>query len=161
MVKPSFTSDNFYAIYDIAGIDLKDAPDTDALGVFNFMAGGDMTISTISYDVMDLHGFVTTKFIPGQISFSPISLSRPLDNISQKLYEWFFQAEWGLMSELRKNYSLAKINRLGDFEVIWDLINVIPVAVPGFSYNSVRGSASTKFKLKLQAENIDIVWMYG
>ena len=171
-IAPSFSSDNYYAIYDLPGSDLAafvtDSDSNDfnqamfkALGYFSFMAGGSMTISTISYDVMDIKGYVTTKFMPGQISFDPISLSRPLDNVSQVLYDWFVQAEKGILKDLRKDCSLAKINFKGEFEVIWDLIQAMPVAIPGFSYNSYRGSQSTKFKIKLQVEDIDIVWMYG
>ena len=171
-IAPSFSSDNYYAIYDLPGSDLAqfvtDSDSNDfnqaesrALGYFTFMQGGSMTISTISYDVMDIKGYVTTKFIPGQIAFAPIQLARPLDNVSQVLYDWFVQAEKGILKDLRKDWSLAKINFKGEFEVIWDLIQAIPVAIPGFSYNSYRGSQSTKFKLTIQVEDIDIVWMYG
>ena len=171
-ISPSFSSDNYYAIYDLPGSDLAQfVTDSDpndfnqaesrALGYFTFMTGGSMTISTISYNVMDVKGYVTTKFMPGQISFAPISLSRPLDNVSQVLYDWFVKAERGILEGLRKDCSLAKINFKGEFEVIWDLFQAMPVAVPGFSYNSYRGSQSTKFKLTLQVEDIDIIWMYG
>lgn len=127
---------------------------------FEYLTGGDMTISMVSYNVMDPNGNVTTKFIPGQTSFAPINLSRPMGSISADLYTWFTDAVAGKLKDVRTNCSIALFDpsNSNKLRVIWDLENVIPTKIPGFSFSTITRTHSSSFKLVIQAENIVVTF---
>ncbi len=133
---------------------------TTTYGTFTKMIGGNMKIDMISYDVMGTDGNVTTKFIPGQISYSPFRLECIMSNVVVELYDWFKLSVEGNMEDLRKNCSIAQfIKERGVGAkplIIWNLENAIPVALPGFSYHAYQKTESAKFKMEIQAESITI-----
>jgi hypothetical protein len=130
------------------------------LGIFTGFSGGGMSISMIPYTVVSATGSVTEKYIPGQISFAPITLSCAFSDIVPELTEWFeLSAAGDYDGALLRNCSIASypVNDPKKYNIIWNLINVIPTTLPSFfNYNVYTGSSSTKFKLVLQAEEIYI-----
>jgi len=151
-----YTAETHYLMYDAK----YNAPGKRVLEQFQSMTGGDMTIAMVTYNVMDANGNVTTKFMPGQTSFAPINLSRPMDSISSDLHDWFIEAVQGKVKDARINCSIAMFDPSDakQLRVIWDLENVVPTAIPGFSLSSVTKTVSTSFKLVIQAENIIVTF---
>jgi len=131
-----------------------------ALGIFTGFSGGDMSISMIPYTVVSATGSVTEKYIPGQISFAPITLSCAFSDVVPELTEWFgLSAAGDYDGALKRNCSIASYPTTDrkKYNIIWNLINVIPTTLPSFfSYNAYIGASTTKFKLTLQAEEIYI-----
>ena len=148
-------SDKSYNFYD--ALDGKGT----SYGSFSGLYGGDMTISMISYNTIGENGGVLTKYLPGQVTYAPIKLTGTMSDDMAEFEKWFNQAVEGNFKKLRRNCSIAQFKKVaGGTEqlVIWNLINAIPIALPGFSYNSYQRIASTSFKVLLQTEEIDIVY---
>jgi phage tail-like protein len=144
-----------YDVYDVTDVSTGKV----LLGQFLSMTGGNMTMSPISYNVINASGLVTTKFIPGQVTYGPVFLSRTLDAISWDLSKWFDKFAAGIIE--KKNITIVQLDKddVNTPLATWDLINAVPIAQPGFSYNSYRGSSSTKYKLTLQAEEIKFAYL--
>jgi len=151
-----YTAETHYLMYDAK----YTAPGKRVLEQFQSMTGGDMSISMVTYSYNDANGNVNTKYMPGQISFGPITLSRPMDSISSNLYDWFTEAIDNKVKETRINCSIAMFdpNDVNNLRVIWDLENVMPVAIPGFAFSAITKEISTSFKLVIQAENIIVTF---
>ena len=126
------------------------------LGTFTSLYGGDMQISMISYNANDANGGVTTMYIPGQISYAPIKLVCKMNQVTKDLTDWFQHSELGNIKDAKKNCTIIHFDSKGKELMRWELENVIPTALPGFSYNTVKQAASTSFKLMLQPEKIVI-----
>ena len=143
------TAISFYAVYDMVD-------GNDPLAYFDKLTGGEQQISMVSYNVMDDKGNVTTKYIPGQTSFAPVTLSRPTDKYDEGIYDRFAQSVAGLLVGVRKNYSISMNDEKGNALVWWHLINAVPSVLGGFGFNSFTGAASTSFKITFQAESIEV-----
>lgn len=136
--------------------DLIDTTDKKALGTFTSLYGGDMNISMISYNAIDATGGVTTMYIPGQISYAPIKLVCKMNKVTKDLTDWFQFSELGNLKDAKKNCTIIHFDGTGKELMRWELENVIPTALPGFSWNTVKQAASTSFKMMLQAQKIVI-----
>lgn len=149
------TTDKHYRFYDA----------TTSYGTFTSLTGGDMKISMIPYTVVGVNGSPVEKYLPGQISYAPINMSCPFSNVVMELKDWFQLAAEGNYDNLRRNCSITQytMNILpAPYDLLtWELINAVPVALPGYSYNSTRGTSSTKFKIAIQAEEIRITFPNG
>ncbi len=152
-------NDTYYDFYDLPSDEVKAS--TKALAQFVSIIGGSKTISMVSYTSVFPNGGSMERYFPGQISFAPITLYRHLDDKCVPLMKWFEDTAAGKIE--KKNCSIAQIELVENEGVhlltIWDLINTLPIAQPGFSYNSYRGTTSTKYKLTLQAEEIIITYV--
>ena len=126
------------------------------LAYFDELTGGEQTISLVTYNVTDDKGNVTTKYIPGQTSFAPMVLLRAMDKFSEDMKNAFMESVAGKLKSVRKNYSVSMNDSQGNALVWWHLINAIPSAVSGFSFNAPREAYYTDFELTLQAESIII-----
>lgn len=126
------------------------------IGGFEILTGGDQVISPVTYDVMDANGGVTTKFMPGQTSFSPVTLTRPMDEGAIDAYNLFADAVSGKLKTLRKNYSISMNDSKGQPVVWWHLLNAIPIKISGFDFNMAKEKAYTDFVIDIQAESIEI-----
>ncbi len=144
-----------YAVYEVAGEQGK------FIGGFDSVTGGDLTIATVSYKVMDANGHVFTRSMPGQTSYSPISLLRPVDKGSKKIYAKFADASTGKLKDVRRDYSVSMNNDAGKPVVWWDLLNALPVKISGFSFNEYAEKYYTDFTIDLQAEEIIITFIEG
>ncbi|MCP4142906.1 MAG: hypothetical protein GY755_21900 [Chloroflexi bacterium] len=147
-------SDKEYRLYDITSTKTS-------YGVFTKMIGGDMKIDTVAYNVIDPGYNVTTKFIPGQTSFAPFRLECEMSKVVIELYDWFMQAVAGTQTDLRKNCSIEQYKKGSNGPeplITWNLLNTIPITLPGFSYHTYQKTESAKFKIMLQAESIEIVF---
>lgn len=129
------------------------------LGEFDMLTGGEQVISPISYKVIDPSGNVTTRSMPGQTTFTPISLLRPMDLGAQEVYEKFSDAISGKLKEVRKNYSVSMNDSQGKPVVWWHLYNAVPVKVSGFDFNMKTESVYTDFTIDIQAEFIEIKFL--
>ena len=151
--------DTYYDFYDLPSDKVK--PSTKIAAQFTTLLGGDKTISMVAYTSVFPNGGSTERYFPGQISYAPITLYRPLDGKCAPLMKWFEETAAGQLE--KKNCSIAQVEILESGKahllVIWDLINTLPMAQPGFSYNAYRGTTSTKYKLQLQAEEIIITYI--
>jgi hypothetical protein len=148
----------FVRVWDTSDVsyDLIDAADKKTLGTFTSLFGGDMQISMISYNAIDANGGVTTMYIPGQISYAPIKLVCSMNSVTKDLTDWFDQSANGDIVNVKRNCTIIHFDGEGNQKMTWDLENVIPTALPGFSWNTVKQAASTSFKMMLQAEKIVI-----
>jgi len=138
-----------YAVYDLLS---ANSP----LAYFDTLVGGEQRISMVTYNVTDDKGNVTTKYIPGQTSFAPITLIRPNDKWCKEIKDKFVAAVRGELVGLRKNYSISMNDEQGNPLVWWHLNNALPSVLGGFSFNSYRGTKSTSFKVTFQAESIAV-----
>jgi phage tail-like protein len=128
------------------------------MAIFDQLTGGEQTISTVSYNVIDANGNVTTRYMPGQTSFSPVSLLRSMDEGSREVYAKFVDAVSGKLKSLRKNYSVSMNDSQGKPLVWWHLYNAIPIKISGFDFNMRTENTYTDFIIDLQAEYIEIIF---
>ena len=136
-----------YAVYDMVE---RNHP----LAYFDRLTGGEQQISMVSYNVTDDKGNVTTKYMPGQTSFSPVTLLRPNDKWCMEIKNRFVKSTSGMLVGLRKNYSISMNDSNGTALVWWHLIDALPTVLGGLGFNSYRGTESTTFKVTFQAESI-------
>ena len=127
-----------------------------ALGAFDSLTGGEQVISMVHYNVMDERGNVTTKFIPGQTTFEPVVLLRPMDIVAKAIYKRFWKAVAGQLTTIKKNYSVSMNDSQGEPLVYWHLSNALPVKISGFDFNMTTESEYTSFEISFQAESIEV-----
>jgi len=142
-----------YAVYEVMG------EKGSFIGGFDSVTGGEQQIATVSYKVMDANGHVITRYMPGQITYTPISLLRPVDVGSKEIYAKFVDTASGKLKDVRRNYSVSMNDDTGKAAVWWDLINAVPVKISGFDFNEYREAYYTDFTIDLQAEEIIITFM--
>lgn len=128
----------------------------DPLGQFDSMTGGEQTISMVAYNVMDDKGNVTTKYMPGQTSFKEVTLLRAMDSLSKEMKDRFVASVMGKLKQVRTNYTVRWFDGEGKSLVWWHLMNAVPSAISGFSFNAPKEAYYTDFEITLQAENIII-----
>lgn len=138
-----------YTLYEM--VTKKSSP---VLGHFDSLTGGDMVISMVHYNVIDDRGNVTTKFMPGQTSFEPVELLRPMDVVAEEMKDKFFEAVDGKLKLLRKDYSISMNDSNGNALVWWHLSNALPIKVSGFSFNEHVEAEYAAFELHLQPEAV-------
>lgn len=144
-----------YTLYlDVPGGDPKQ------LGEFTMLTGGEQEISLVKYNVIDTKGFVTTKFIPGQTTFSPVSILRPMDRGAEIIYWIFYSGVYGQLMNVRRNYSISLNDHQGNPQVWWHLLNAIPQKIDGFDFNQRTESVYTDFELTIQPEEIQIEFKF-
>lgn len=147
-----------FALYDVLNPD----PKTPYLASFDNMTGGDQSISMVTYNVIDEKGMVTTRVMPGQTTFEPVALLRPVDASSVGMYKLLADAILGKC--LRKNYSVSMNDANGDPLAWWNLYNALPTKLDGFSFNGKiagpdgTGVSYTDFEIYFQAESIELVF---
>lgn len=147
----------YYVLYDLPSD--KVAHGRNALAQFDRILGGDRQIDTISYTVVYGNGNSVTRYLPGQVSYAPITLYRVLDKRSIPLMQWFQRVAEGKIE--KENCSIVQYEvEKGKVTptVIWHLYNVLPVAEPGYSYNAYIDSTSTSYQLTIQAEEIRVMF---
>jgi len=149
------TPQSSFGLYDV----ISPAPSNAYLASFDAVTGGDQTISMVTFNIIDSLGNVTTRVMPGQTTFAPVALLRPVDISSKKLYDLLLESIAGKCR--RKNYSISMNDAQGNAVVWWDLINAIPIKVDGFSFNGkIAGAGAgvnyTDFEISFQAEIIMI-----
>ncbi len=145
----------YYTLYDLPSDEISSG--ARIMAQFNSISGGARVISMIPYTLVYENGSSLTRYLPGQVSFEPISLSRLLDEKSRPLIAWFDRVAAGHLEY--KNCSIVQFEMQDGKPVptvIWDLTNVLPLAEPGFVYNAYQDSLSTSYKLKIQAEEITV-----
>jgi phage tail-like protein len=147
LIRPTPVS--YYTLYEMVD---KNHP----LAYFSALTGGEQTIEMISYNVTDGKGNITTKFIPGQTSFAPVKLLRPMDSFSKDIKNLFADAVSGKLVSIKKNYSIAMIDGQANPLVWWHLFDAIPSSLGGFSFNEHTENNYTDFEISLQAESIVI-----
>lgn len=126
--------------------------------IFDSLTGGDRKISLVNYNVMAPVGSVTTKFMPGQTSFEPVTLLRSMDKYDDFLNQLFVDAVNGVYKKIRRHFSIYMYDGEGNPLVWWDLFDAVPASITGFSFNSKTESSYTDFELTLQAESIEVVF---
>ena len=139
---------SYYALVDVG-------PDKETC-FFDSLVGGDRKISLVQYNVMAPAGGVTTKFMPGQTSFEPVTLLRAMDKHDDALNKIFVDAVNGVYKKIRRNFSIYMFDWNGEPLVWWDLIDAVPVSITGFSFNSKTENNYTDFEITLQAESINV-----
>ena len=137
-----------YSLYEMGS--------NDPMAYFDSLTGGDENISSVTFNVIDEHGNVTTKFMPGQTTFEPVVLLRAMDKYSKDPKNLFYDAVLNKYIKVRRNYSVSMNDSKGNPLVWWHLYNAIPIAISGFSFNAPREAYYTDFEITLQAESIYI-----
>lgn len=142
-----------FALYDLT------VPKPGLLGEFQSLTGGEQTISLVAYKTMDASGNVTTHYMPGQTTFAPIKLLRPMDAYAKEVYLKMKDAIEGKLKDVRRDYSVSMNDAQGQPLVYWHLRNAVPSVVSGFSFNMTTESNYTDFEITLQAERIEIEFL--
>jgi phage tail-like protein len=145
----------YYALYDF----LVTPPTTFNGMAMNFdtLTGGEMTVSSIPYNVVSEDGLATVKYMPGITKYSPVTLLRAFDNGAVEMYDKFQQSS-NLNLKVRGNYSVVMIDTNGGAQAYWHLINAIPTKISGFSFNAHTAEYYTDFEITLQPEYIELVF---
>jgi phage tail-like protein len=148
---------SYFALYDVPYID-SIPPNSHCLANFDSLTGGEISVAMIAYNLVDGNGKHSKKFIPGQTSYSPVTLLRGFDARAGALYKWFHLSEDGKIKPARQNLSVAMIDRQGGPLVIWNLYNAVPTHISGFSFNQHTGENYANFELTVQAEWIEMTY---
>lgn len=144
-----------FSLYDV----VSPAPGTRSFGEFTALTGGDQKISLVTYNVISPQGAVTTRFMPGQTTFEPVVLLRPMDAYAVQVYAKLRAAIDGQLKDLRRDYSVSMNDDEGNPLVFWNLINAVPCVLDGFMFNMTTENNYTDFEVSFQAEDIQIVFM--
>jgi phage tail-like protein len=142
------TPSSYYGVADIGN--------ENKMCFFDSLTGGDQKISMVQYNVADAIGNVTTKFMPGQTTFEPVTLLRAMDLYSTDLNILFQKSIAGMLKSVRRNFSIYMFDWDGTPLVWWHLIEAVPLSISGFSFNAKTENNYTSFELSLQAESIYI-----
>ncbi len=146
------TSKGQYSLYEMVNKSRQ------LLAEFETLTGGEQTIATISYKIMDENGNVITRSMPGHISFTPVSLLRAMDKGAKEAYDKFVDAASGKLKKVRRNYSVSMNDSKGKAVVWWHLYNAIPIKISGFDFNMRTEHNYTDFTIDIQPEYIEIVF---
>ena len=144
-----------FSLYDV----VKPSPATKAFAEFTSLTGGEQKISLVTYNTSDPLGNVTTHYMPGQTTFAPVQLLRPMDAYAAELYLKLKASIDGNLKDLRRDYSVSMNDANGNPLVFWHLINAIPSMLDGFMFNMRTENNYTDFEITLQAENILIEFL--
>ena len=144
-----------FSLYDV----VKGKPEKRAFAEFQTLTGGDQKISLVTYNVMDSLGNVTTRYMPGQTTFAPVVLLRPMDAFAKQIYEKIKAAKDGKLKTLRRDYSVSMNDSLGKPLVYWHLKNALPSVLDGFMFNMRTESSYTDFEVTFQAEYIEVEFL--
>lgn len=144
-----------FSLYDV----ISPVPGTRSFGEFTALTGGDQKISMVTYNVINLEGGVTTRSMPGQTTFEPIQLLRPMDAYAEQIYLKLRAAILGELKDLRRDYSVSMNDEVGEPLVFWNLYNAVPSVLDGFMFNMTTENNYTDFEVTLIAEDIEIIFM--
>lgn len=144
-----------YSLYDV----INPAPGTRSFGEFSSLTGGEQKISMVTYNVISTEGGVTTRSMPGQTTFEPIQLLRPMDAYAEQMYLKLRAAIDGQLKDLRRDYSVSMNDEVGNPLVIWNLINAVPSNLDGFMFNMSKEANYTDFEVSFIAEDIQIIFL--
>jgi len=136
--------------------DILDGKPNAVIAEFDTLTGGDQTISLVTYNISDDKGNVTTRFMPGQTTFSPVVLLRAMDMGSIGMYKKLRAAIDGKLKSLRRDYSVSMNDSQGNAVVWWHLKNALPTVLDGFMFNMRTENNYTDFELTIQAEFIEV-----
>jgi phage tail-like protein len=142
------TPSSYYGVEDVG-------PENE-MCIFDSLTGGDQKISMVQYNVSDAMGNVTTKFMPGQTTFEPVTLLRAMDLYSSEMNIMFQKSIAGMLKAVRRNFSIYMFDGEGTPLVWWHLIDAVPLSISGFSFNAKTETNYTDFEISLQAESIYI-----
>lgn len=142
------TPSTYYGVLDVG-------PENE-MCIFDTLTGGDQKISMVKYNVSDAMGNVTTKFIPGQTTFEPVTLLRAMDLYSSDINIMFQKSIAGMLKAVRRNFSIYMFDWKGIPLVWWHLFDAVPLSISGFSFNARTETYYTDFEITLQAESIYI-----
>ena len=136
-------------------------------GYFGSLTGGAMEIAVIGHDVVFETGDSTTLFIPGPISFAPISLSRGFA-FNEELYNWLNASVQGDTINARRNGSITlnektpvrdgngNVVRIDYMPVVrWNLYNAWLSKIDGFKKNAFVDTKVAALSITIVAETIE------
>jgi hypothetical protein len=93
--------------------------------------------------------------MPGQTTFAPVVLLRPMDKACEELYKTKFRPSVdGKLKTLRRDYSVSMNDAQANPVVWWHLINAVPTVLDGFMFNMRTENNYTDFEISFQAEDI-------
>lgn len=144
-----------FSLYDM----ISPAPGTRSFGEFTTLTGGDQKISLVTYNVISPEGGVTTRSMPGQTTFEPIQLLRPMDAYAEQVYKKLRAAISGELKDLRRDYSVSMNDEVGNPLVIWNLYNAVPSMLDGFMFNMTTENNYTDFEISIIAEDIELIFL--
>ena len=124
------------------------------MGYYEELTGGDLQIAMVSYNLAYPNGSSTTKFVPGQTSFAPVTLKTALSQNCQSIYDDFMAISGGAVKP--RHFSIKMIDQQNIDRVIWDLYNAMPTAIGGFLFNK---GYITSFRVTIQAEWIEMKYV--
>lgn len=126
------------------------------MAYFDSLSGGDQTIALVTYNVIDPMGHVTTKYMPGQTTYAPVTLLRSMNKFSEEVNQRFVNSFMGKLKVERQNYSICLFDGQKNELVWWHLLNAIPSRIGGFRLSGKEAASYAEFELTLQPESIYI-----
>ncbi len=144
-----------FSLYDV----VAHKPAAKAFAEFQALTGGEQTISLVTYKTSDSLGNVIAHYMPGQTTFAPVKLLRPMDAYSKEIYVKMKAAIDGNLKDIRRDYSVSMNDSIGKPLVFWHLLNALPSMLGGFSFNMTTESNYTDFEVTLQAEEIVVEFL--
>lgn len=146
----------YFALYDVLASD-SFPPESNFVANFDNLTGGDQEIGMIAYKQVDANGVATAMYMPGQVSYKPVTLLRAFDGKTMEMYNKFKAAVEGRLLQVRENFSIVMIDYEGGPQMVWNLYNAIPSAITGFQFNQHVGEYYTSFEISFQPERIEMV----
>lgn len=133
-------------------------------GAFQYMMGGDISITVIKHDVVFETGDSTTYFIPGQTNFGHIELQRGVIKDQLGIYKWFAEASAGDIIQARRNGTIWMYGpqaKVGDPPRVlvaqWNFYNAWPIKIEGFSWSEHTNVNFASVQINFQPEYIERV----
>ena len=130
---------------------VTDLEENKTIGEFDQLTGGEMQIATVQYNMAYPDGGSTTRFVPGQTSFAPVTLTRALTPDCNPTYDMFASASSGKVNYKHITVKMLGVNR-GDL-VLWNLYSVLVTGVSGFLFQLRH---YTEYRVTLQPEWIEM-----
>ncbi len=133
---------------------VTDFDENKTIGEFDQLTGGDMQISMVEYNLAFEDGGSTTRFIPGQTSFAPVTLTRALTPECDLSYDLFTKSSSGKIAY--KHITVKMFDQTGKDMVLWHLHNVLVTGISGFLFQLRH---YTEYRVTLQPEWIEMEFL--
>jgi len=126
------------------------------IGEFTSLTGGDISVATVSYNLVFEYGGSVTRHYPSHTTYAPVKLRRALDSKCEAIYKSLFDSANGNLSINRTNFSISMLDQEKNEKVIWYLLSAFPIAISGLNFNQDTGNRYTDFEVTIQAEHIEM-----
>jgi hypothetical protein len=133
---------------------VTDFDQSKTIGEFDQLTGGEMQIGMVEYNMAFDDGGSTTRFVPGQTSFAPVTLTRALTPECDLSYDLFNTSSGGKVEY--KHITIKMFDQTNQDMVLWHLHNVLVTGISGFLFDRRH---YTEYRVTLQPEWIEMEFL--